>query len=56
LRERHARFSLSGAFFEGTLKREFPLLRAARMFELEQAMEEGLKKMGMRIPIFKTRA
>jgi hypothetical protein len=23
------------------------------MFELEQRMEEGLKKMGMRIPIFK---
>jgi hypothetical protein len=31
------RFSLPGAFFEGTLQRSVPLWRAARMFERDPA-------------------
>jgi hypothetical protein len=53
--ERHARFSLPESFFKGTLQRGVPHWRAARMFEQEPARDDGLKKMGIRIPIFETR-
>jgi hypothetical protein len=53
--ERHARFSLPEAFFEGTLQRGVPLWRTARMFELELSGCEAIEKTGIRIPVFQTR-
>jgi hypothetical protein len=46
--ERHARFSLPEAFFEGTLQIGFPIWRAARMFEQDPARDRD--KIAERVP------